>query len=933
MSFAVRLVGLFLVLATVNTNGADKLFRAGASAADITPTKLPAIVNGGFREKTSDTVYDRLYARCLVLDDGRERIALVVVDSCMVPRDLCDQAKTLAAKATGIRTDRILISSTHTHSAPSAMGALGSSADPNYIKELPGMIAEGISTAQKRLQPAHVGWGVINAPEHTNCRRWIMRTDKMRTDPFGEKNVRAMMHPGHQNPAYIGPSGPVDTGLSLLAVKTANGEPLAMFANFSMHYYGSGAISADYFGVFATEFAKLIQAKDGNMGFIAAMSQGTSGDLQWMDYGSPRKNRDRDKYAAELAGIAHEAYQEIDFKPWVSLAMAESRIRLKRRVAPPERLKWANKIAATLKQRKPISQQEIYAREQVFIANDPVRELILQAVRIGDLGITAIPNEVYSITGLKLKAFSPLQPTFNIELANGSEGYIPPPEQHRLGGYTTWEARSAALETNAEPKIVDRLLKLLGKVSGKRRREFAESHGPYANAVLADRPIAYWRMGEMKLGVAKDSSGNRNHSRLEHPYARYLEGVPGDGFCQGGAINRSVQFVGGHLKAAVQINHPYRTIEFWFWNGFPPEARETTGQLLAFGPNRLDLIRSRDKTASHLRFANRTGGSRIEKQRWHHVALIRQSGETSIWLDGSKELSIAGPMVMDMQPLVLANGLEGRLDEIAVYDRPLSPEELNERIRFSGIAEFRQTIRLRKIDEARHKRIQLAGPELKPTFVAALRDAEPVLHWSFDTETKAIIEGSVSTADNSNAQERNVLTGFSNLSARFDGGRIKTRLEDLPLNYSVSLWFRNQRPNNAQAVTGYMFSRGPDGDRMCPGDHLGIGGNYRDSRPGHLFVYNGNQAAQIALGETVIKPDTWNHVVMVRDGDYIKAWLNGKLEIDTDLRPSIAASETRIYFGSRSDNFASFSGNIDEVTVFDRALTTAEAIGLYTAGK
>jgi hypothetical protein len=57
-----------------------------------------------------------------------------------------------------------------------------------------------------------------------------------------------------------------------------------------------------------------------------------------------------------------------------------------------------------------------------------------------------------------------------MELANGAEGYIPPPEQHRLGGYTTWPARTAGLEVEAEPKIVEALLKLLEDVSGKQRR-------------------------------------------------------------------------------------------------------------------------------------------------------------------------------------------------------------------------------------------------------------------------------------------------------------------------------------------------------------------------------------------------------------------------------------------------------------------------------
>ena len=69
--------------------------------------------------------------------------------------------------------------------------------------------------------------------------------------------------------------------------------------------------------------------------------------------------------------------------------------------------------------------------------------------------------------GLKLKARSPLQPTFNIELANGAEGYIPPPEQHALGGYTTWPARTAGLFPAAEPQIVAAPLGLLERVAGK----------------------------------------------------------------------------------------------------------------------------------------------------------------------------------------------------------------------------------------------------------------------------------------------------------------------------------------------------------------------------------------------------------------------------------------------------------------------------------
>jgi hypothetical protein len=56
-------------------------------------------------------------------------------------------------------------------------------------------------------------------------------------------------------------------------------------------------------------------------------------------------------------------------------------------------------------------------------------------------------------------------------VANGYAGYLPPPDQHKLGGYTTWRARSSCLEEGAEPKIVARLLELLNSVSRRRGDE------------------------------------------------------------------------------------------------------------------------------------------------------------------------------------------------------------------------------------------------------------------------------------------------------------------------------------------------------------------------------------------------------------------------------------------------------------------------------
>jgi hypothetical protein len=74
------------------------------------------------------------------------------------------------------------------------------------------------------------------------------------------------------------------------------------------------------------------------------------------------------------------------------------------------------------------------------------------------------------------QAKSPLKPTFTIELANGYFGYIPPPEAHKLGGYTSWRARSSCLEVQAEPKILAATLDLLASVAGHRCTRICVRH-------------------------------------------------------------------------------------------------------------------------------------------------------------------------------------------------------------------------------------------------------------------------------------------------------------------------------------------------------------------------------------------------------------------------------------------------------------------------
>jgi len=689
----------------------EKLFRAGACELDITPKQFPVIISGGFLERTVNEVNDPLYARTLVLDDGQTKIAICVVDTLMMPRELVDQAKRKASQATGIPASHMLISATHTHLAPSVMGALGSGVEESYAQLLPDWIAQSIECAQSNLQPARIGWGMVNDFEHTNCRRWIRCPDHIGADPFGQPTIRAMMHPDYQNPDYIGPAGPKDPGLSILTLQSPEGQPIALLANYSMHYFGGQPVSADYFGLFARKIKARLGVSGLETPFVGLMSQGTSGDLHWMDYSQPRKSIDMDAYSEQLAEIVYQASKEVQYHDWTPLAVAETILTLQRRVPDEELLSWARQLIDNMAATKPQNQQEVYASEQVYLHENPERELVLQAIRVGELGITAIPCEVFGITGLKIKAQSPLTPTINFELANGAEGYIPPPEQHFLGGYTTWPARTAGLEIEAEPKIVETMLKLLEKVSGKPRLKLVDPPAQYPEAVLASQPIAYWRMSEFNGPKAIDISNHENHGVYEPGVAFYLPGPESSSFCGAEHINRAAHFAGGRMKATLAKLQDRYSVEMWFWNGLPNDARAITGYLFS---RKIDQANGtpddqlgiggaqmQEKAAGKLFFCNGdelketlVGKTEILLKTWNYVVLVRDGDQVTIYLNGHPEPEIDAQAAIDYPPSIQAVheitaqifigghrdnlfNFEGKIDEVAIYDRLLDVQEIN----------------------------------------------------------------------------------------------------------------------------------------------------------------------------------------------------------------------------------------------------------------
>ncbi len=98
--------------------------------------------------------------------------------------------------------------------------------------------------------------------------------------------------------------------------------------------------------------------------------------------------------------------------------------------------------------------------------------------------------------------------------------------------------------------------------------------------------------------------------------------------------------------------------------------------------------------------------------------------------------------------------------------------------------------------------------------------------------------------------------------------------------------------------------------------------------PGRLYFY-GHSADLPA--NTVIQPDTWYHGAVTYDGTTVKIYINGQLENSAAMTLNTAVDTNGITIGHRAGG-SFWTGQIDEPTLYDRALTDAEIAAIYNAG-
>jgi type II secretory pathway pseudopilin PulG len=98
------------------------------------------------------------------------------------------------------------------------------------------------------------------------------------------------------------------------------------------------------------------------------------------------------------------------------------------------------------------------------------------------------------------------------------------------------------------------------------------------------------------------------------------------------------------------------------------------------------------------------------------------------------------------------------------------------------------------------------------------------------------------------------------------------------------------------------------------------------------FALRTSTGRRYMLSTTAPQQGIWYHVVATYDGSFMRLYVNGNLERSIAANGTIPSSTTPVNIGSRTSNDRYFTGTIDEVAIYDRALSATEISSRFNAG-
>ncbi|HEY8997635.1 MAG TPA: neutral/alkaline non-lysosomal ceramidase N-terminal domain-containing protein [Edaphobacter sp.] len=411
----------------------------GVGRRRLTP-EIPCQMAGfDARKSLARDVHDDLHARALVVDDGREQIALVSVEVIAVSAVFSAKVRSAVEKATRIPAKNVLLSATHTHCGPVTLNHFfnqGQPLDDAYINLMADQIVAAVEEAFASRKSRRLRSGLIACDGIAVNRR---TKDGLPVDPYA----------------------------GVLLVEEEDGRPAAIAVIYACHttVLGPDTLSITQDFPYYT-IARLQQKLGGDV--EAVYFNGAQGDLSighksdlsavgvidsFRTFATAQRLGERLADAA-LSGLGE--LEEVD--PAIAVESVSMRLPLKS-YRPLVEMTEAKRIAlaalddadgqeglAGLRRK----QTALFARIEEYYASlyeasqeaEPkVLPLEFTAIGIGNTVLLSLPGEVFVQIALDIRSASPFAKTMFLGLTNDYAGYIPTANASATSGYEVVASR------------------------------------------------------------------------------------------------------------------------------------------------------------------------------------------------------------------------------------------------------------------------------------------------------------------------------------------------------------------------------------------------------------------------------------------------------------------------------------------------------------
>lgn len=409
------------------SNEITSKLKAGVAKRRITPpTWVPYLTSSGNGANTPfKGVHCDLFAKALVLEDGKNSIALLAVDSIGYDNTILGKGRNFTRELrqkistkTKLKPEAIMLTATHAHSTPETIGLTpfcSSSQVAEWLEHHLNELAETMIEASRKRESVYAFFGQQKVEGIARYRRVLLKNGKQsRYGPLPK-------------PEEIARPWQLDEDLSVLYLRKLDGSAHSVLLNYTAHPVVAmllPEVCADYPGA-ATE---LVEEKI--PGAVCLFTQGAAGNVNSVHVSTNYRDVEiLGQKLGQAAAAQIEKFKTTGLLPNIELRFRTAEIQLSPRECPSvtaaEQAMWTKNSAA--------SQRAFRLAKK--LSEDPLR-VELQTLSVGPVKWISLPGEPFVETGL---AWKKAGADFVVGYANGWHGYFPVRQAYDEGGYEVEE--------------------------------------------------------------------------------------------------------------------------------------------------------------------------------------------------------------------------------------------------------------------------------------------------------------------------------------------------------------------------------------------------------------------------------------------------------------------------------------------------------------